>query len=65
MSTTVREDSAHRYTRGITTSLQGILTNVFGYHTFHGDQEAAINAALNGQDFLVLQPTGGGKLICY
>jgi ATP-dependent DNA helicase RecQ len=65
MSATVREDSAYRYTRGMTTSPQSILTNVFGYHTFRGDQEAAINAALGGQDSLVLQPTGGGKSICY
>jgi ATP-dependent DNA helicase RecQ len=49
----------------MTTSPQSILTNVFGYHTFRGDQEAAINAALGGQDSLVLQPTGGGKSICY
>ncbi|MDH4054162.1 MAG: DNA helicase RecQ [Gammaproteobacteria bacterium] len=46
-------------------SPQSILTNVFGYHTFRGDQEAAINAAMNGQDSLVLQPTGGGKSVCY
>ncbi|MDE0789218.1 MAG: DNA helicase RecQ [Woeseiaceae bacterium] len=65
MNTTVREDSAYRYTRGMTTSPQSILTNVFGYHTFRGDQEAVINAALGGQDSLVLQPTGGGKSICY
>ena len=65
MNATVREDSAYRYTRGMTTSPQSILTNVFGYHTFRGDQEAAINAALGGQDSLVLQPTGGGKSICY
>jgi ATP-dependent DNA helicase RecQ len=49
----------------MTTSPQSILTNVFGYHTFRGDQEAVINAALGGQDSLVLQPTGGGKSICY
>ena len=65
MNTTVREDSAYRYTRGMTTSPQSILTNVFGYYTFRGDQEAVINAALGGQDSLVLQPTGGGKSICY
>jgi len=42
-----------------------ILNDVFGYPTFRGDQEAAINAALDGQDSLVLQPTGGGKSVCY
>ena len=44
---------------------QSILSDVFGYPTFRGDQEAAIGAALDGQDSLVLQPTGGGKSICY
>jgi len=49
----------------MTAAPQSILSDVFGYHTFRGDQEAAINAALEGHDSLVLQPTGGGKSICY
>lgn len=49
----------------MTASPQSILNDVFGYHSFRGDQEAAIGAALGGQDSLVLQPTGGGKSICY
>ena len=44
---------------------KSILNDVYGYHEFRGDQEAAIDAALNGRDSLVLQPTGGGKSICY
>ncbi len=54
-----------RYTRRMTASPQSILSDIFGYDEFRGDQEAAINAALNRQDSLVLQPTGGGKSICY
>ena len=46
-------------------SPQSILNDVFGYHTFRGDQEAAINSALGKRDSLVLQPTGGGKSVCY
>lgn len=42
-----------------------ILNDVFGYAEFRGDQEAVIAAAMRGQDCLVLQPTGGGKSICY
>jgi len=42
-----------------------VLNDVFGYATFRGDQEAAIDAAMNGLDSLVLQPTGGGKSVCY
>jgi ATP-dependent DNA helicase RecQ len=49
----------------MTATPQSFLSDVFGYPTFRGDQEAAINAALDGQDSLVLQPTGGGKSICY
>ena len=49
----------------MTASPHSILSDVFGYDSFRGDQEAAINAALNGNDSLVLQPTGGGKSICY
>jgi len=44
---------------------QSILNDVYGYPAFRGDQEAAINSALDGHDSLVLQPTGGGKSICY
>jgi len=49
----------------MTATPQSILSDVFGYPAFRGDQEAAIDAALNGHDSLVLQPTGGGKSICY
>ena len=49
----------------MTATPQTILNDVFGYHEFRGDQEGAIAAALDGRDSLVLQPTGGGKSICY
>ena len=49
----------------MTASPRKILNEVFGYHEFRGDQEMVIKAALAGRDTLVLQPTGGGKSICY
>ena len=49
----------------MTPSPQSVLSDVFGYRTFKGDQEAAIDAVMSGHDTLVLQPTGGGKSICY
>jgi ATP-dependent DNA helicase RecQ len=44
---------------------QEILQTVFGYHEFRGNQQAVIEHLINGQDALVLMPTGGGKSLCY
>ena len=41
------------------------LQNLFGYEQFRGDQEAVISRVINGDDTLVLMPTGGGKSLCY
>ncbi|MCZ6890181.1 MAG: DNA helicase RecQ [Gammaproteobacteria bacterium] len=42
-----------------------LLRDVFGYSEFRGRQEEVISAALQGDDSLVLMPTGGGKSLCY
>jgi ATP-dependent DNA helicase RecQ len=42
-----------------------ILTSVFGYTAFRGDQQAIIEHVVDGGDALVLMPTGGGKSLCY
>jgi ATP-dependent DNA helicase RecQ len=42
-----------------------ILKSVFGYDSFRGQQQAAIEHLISGQDALVLMPTGGGKSLCY
>jgi len=41
------------------------LSRVFGYSAFRGQQEAIIDAAVEGRDALVVMPTGGGKSLCY
>lgn len=42
-----------------------LLQEVFGYSAFRGNQAAVINHVIQGQDALVLMPTGGGKSLCY
>ncbi|MFZ2302336.1 MAG: DNA helicase RecQ [Gallionella sp.] len=42
-----------------------ILSDVFGYAAFRGEQQAIVEHILEGGDALVLMPTGGGKSLCY
>jgi ATP-dependent DNA helicase RecQ len=42
-----------------------ILSSIYGYSSFRGLQEEIINGVINGEDGLVLMPTGGGKSLCY
>ncbi|MBW8189971.1 DNA helicase RecQ [Neiella marina] len=41
------------------------LQSVFGYSEFRPGQEQVISAICNGQDALVIMPTGAGKSLCY
>ena len=43
----------------------GILSRVFGYDAFRGEQAAIIEQVASGGDAVVLMPTGGGKSLCY
>jgi ATP-dependent DNA helicase RecQ len=42
-----------------------ILQEKFGYPAFRPGQNLAITQILNGQNTLVVMPTGGGKSLCY
>ena len=42
-----------------------VLSRVFGYPSFRGQQEDVVDQLVAGGDALVLMPTGGGKSLCY
>ena len=47
------------------TDVLGTLRRVFGYDSFRGSQQEAIDHVVAGGDALVLMPTGSGKSLCY
>lgn len=44
---------------------QEILRNTFGYSAFRSNQEEIINNLVEGNNSLVLRPTGAGKSLCF
>lgn len=42
-----------------------VLRSTFGFSAFRGAQEEIIRHVLDGQNAIVLMPTGGGKSLCY
>ena len=46
-------------------SLSALLHETFGHKAFRANQEAVCRAATDGQDVLLVMPTGAGKSLCY
>lgn len=44
---------------------QETLNKIFGFDSFRGHQQVVIEQLINGEDAVVLMPTGGGKSLCY
>ena len=45
--------------------LESLLSRHFGFTAFHPGQREPIDAVLQGEDAVVVMPTGSGKSICY
>jgi ATP-dependent DNA helicase RecQ len=46
-------------------SLSSLLHKTFGFSAFRANQEAVCRAATEGEDVLLVMPTGAGKSLCY
>ena len=46
-------------------ALSEILRQSFGFSSFRANQEVVCRAAVDGEDLLLVMPTGAGKSLCY
>ncbi|WP_308549590.1 DNA helicase RecQ [uncultured Porphyromonas sp.] len=49
----------------MTHNLTELLSKIFGFEEFKGNQKEIIQSLLEGHDTFVLMPTGSGKSLCY
>ncbi len=46
-------------------NLKGLLKKAFGFEKFRASQEQVCQTVVNGQNVLLVMPTGAGKSLCY
>ena len=65
MPSTINSASIKQPTPNIPDRFYSLLREIWGFDSLRPSQHAAIASILEGQDTLVVMPTGGGKSLCY
>ena len=65
MPSTINSASIKQPTPNIPDRFYSLLRETWGFDSLRPSQHAAIASILEGQDTLVVMPTGGGKSLCY
>ena len=56
---------ANQYSKRKSSDVEYLLRTVFGHSAFRPHQETVCRAAAEGQDLLLVMPTGAGKSLCF
>ena len=64
-NTTTQKAANATHDSGAPSTPEEILSSVFGYSDFRGEQKRIIEGVISVENCLVLMPTGSGKSLCY